>query len=138
MRTRGFAALTALMMLAAPLLAAEPPNWKVPDKNWVKGPVGWIMTEDEQKEFKKLRTDEERAAFAKTFWEKRDPTPGTPANEYEKLVMSVTDISVPSFTRSVAETGFGKMRENDHVSPGDFTERNCTRAGAGIVFRSLN
>src|SRR3989442_6739920 len=42
----------------------------------------------------------------------------TPANEYEKLVMSVTDISVPSFTRSVAETGFGKMRENDHVSPG--------------------
>jgi hypothetical protein len=42
----------------------------------------------------------------------------TPANEYEKLVISVTDISVPSFARSVAETGFGNVRENDHVSPG--------------------
>jgi len=33
------------------------------------------MTDDETKEYKKLHTDEERAAFAKTFWEKRDPTP---------------------------------------------------------------
>src|SRR5262249_43024034 len=27
----------------------------------------------------------ERAAFAKKFWEKRDPTPGTPENEYETI-----------------------------------------------------
>jgi len=57
-------------------------EWKVPDKDWGKGPVRWIMTDDEEKDYKKLRTDEERQAFAKTFWDKRDPTPGTPENEY--------------------------------------------------------
>src|SRR5437773_2138570 len=111
MRTPGFAALTALMMLAAPLLAAEPPNWKVPDKNWVKGPVGWIMTEDEQKEFKKLHTDEERAAFAKTFWEKRDPTPGTHANEFELLFwkkVESADKAYASITRPGSLTDMGK------------------------------
>lgn len=57
-------------------------DWKTPDKDWAKGPVRWIMGDDEEREYKKLRTDEERQAFAGAFWEKRDPTPGTPDNEY--------------------------------------------------------
>ncbi len=73
-----------LLLLASVLaLAAAPHDYKTPDKDWGKGPVRWILTEDEEKEWKKLRADPERAAFAKTFWEKRDPTPGTPENEYE-------------------------------------------------------
>ena len=71
-----------LFLLAAHLAAAEPPDYRTPGKDWLKGPIQWLMSEDEQKEFKKLRTDDERAAFARTFWEKRDPTPGTSENEY--------------------------------------------------------
>ena len=69
----------------AAMAAGEAPDWKTPNKDWIKGPVQWLMDDSEAKEFKKLRTDEERQAFAKTFWEKRDPTPGTPANEYESI-----------------------------------------------------
>ncbi len=61
--------------------AAEAPDYTVPNKDWLKGPARIIATDDEEKEFKKLKTDEERAEFAKKFWEKRDPTPGTPENE---------------------------------------------------------
>jgi GWxTD domain-containing protein len=71
-----------LLPIALVVLAAGPPDYKTPGKDWGKGPVKWIMTDDEEKEWKKLRTDEERAAFVKAFWEKRDPTPGTPENEY--------------------------------------------------------
>src|SRR5262245_55879305 len=71
-----------LLPIALLTLAAGPPDYKTPGKDWGKGPVKWIMTDDEEKEWKKLRTDEERAAFVKAFWEKRDPTPGTPENEY--------------------------------------------------------
>jgi GWxTD domain-containing protein len=77
--------LVLLAFAPLPTSAAGEPDWQTPNKEWVKGPVQWIMTDDEEKEFKKLKTDEERAAFAKTFWEKRDPTPGTPQNEYELI-----------------------------------------------------
>lgn len=73
------------VLLLATVAAGGPPDWKTPDKDWAKGPVQWLMSEDEQKQFKALKTDDERAAFAKSFWEKRDPTPGTPENEYEAI-----------------------------------------------------
>ncbi len=66
----------------AAMAAGEAPDWKTPTKDWTKGPVRWLMDDTEEKDFKKLKADEERQAFAKTFWEKRDPTPGTPENEY--------------------------------------------------------
>jgi len=68
---------------AASAGAATAPDYRTPNKDWLKGPVQWLMSEEEEKEFKKLRADEERAVFAKEFWEKRDPTPGTPENEYQ-------------------------------------------------------
>jgi GWxTD domain-containing protein len=83
MRLRAPALLLLLVALAPLASAATAPDWKTPNKDWARGPVQWIMSDDEEKEFKKLRTDEERAAFVKTFWEKRDPTPGTVPNEYE-------------------------------------------------------
>src|SRR5512132_2312602 len=70
--------LPILLLAASLTLAAGPVDYKSPTKDWAKGPVKWIMTADEEKEWKKLRTDEERAAFVKAFWDKRDPTPGTP------------------------------------------------------------
>ena len=79
------AAMVGLVFAASAAGAAGPPDWKTPNKDWGKGPVRWLMTEEEEKQFKALKTDEERAAFAKTFWEKRDPTPGTPDNEYEVI-----------------------------------------------------
>ena len=85
MRVRGSSILLILAFVPALVTAAGAPDWKTPNKDWAKGPVRWIMTPEEEKEFKALKTDEERAAFAKTFWEKRDPTPGTPDNEYETI-----------------------------------------------------
>src|SRR5881396_3735502 len=95
----------ALMLLAAlPLLAAGPPDYKTPGKDWAKGPVKWIMTDDEEKEWKKLRTDEERAAFVKAFWDKRDPTPGTPENEYQAVFWKKAEEADKRF-KSITDPG---------------------------------
>src|SRR5262249_37415035 len=85
MRPSAVATLLLLACTAGAARAAEPTDWKVPNKDWLKGPVQWLMSDDEQKEVKKLHTDDERAKFAKDFWEKRDPTPGTPENEFETI-----------------------------------------------------
>jgi GWxTD domain-containing protein len=85
MRVRTATVLLILALVPALVRAAAPTDWKTPTKDWAKGPVGWIMTPDEEKAYRALKTDDERAAFAKTFWDKRDPTPGTPENEYEMI-----------------------------------------------------
>ena len=93
-------------LLAALLtLAAAPPDYKVPGKDWGKGPVKWIMTADEEKEWKKLKTDEERAPFVKAFWEKRDPTPGTPENEFALIFWKKVEEADKRFTTQT-DAGF--------------------------------
>ena len=76
------ACLAALMSISLPA-AAVPEKYKTLDKNWVKGPVKWLMTKDEIKGYKKLKDEAARAAFVEKFWAERDPTPDTPMNEYE-------------------------------------------------------
>jgi GWxTD domain-containing protein len=100
------------LVLTSMAAASGPPDWKTPSKDWVKGPVGWLMSEDEEKQFKTLKSDEERTAFAKTFWEKRDPTPGTPDNEYELIFwqrVEQADKAYKTMIREGSVTDFGRV-----------------------------
>jgi len=43
----------------------------------------YIIREEEKDVFMQLKTDIDRDIFIETFWKMRDPTPGTPKNEYK-------------------------------------------------------
>jgi GWxTD domain-containing protein len=53
-------------------------------KNWMEQDVLYIITDEERKAFKALKTDEERDQFIENFWLRRDPDPDTPENEYKE------------------------------------------------------
>jgi len=55
-----------------------------PWKKWLNEDVVYIITDEEKKAFKQLRTDEEREQFVEAFWQRRDPTPDTEENEYKE------------------------------------------------------
>lgn len=61
-------------------------NLSAADKyeDWLKQEVDLIITDQEKKEFKKLKTDEAKEHFIKLFWAKRDPTPQTEKNEFKE------------------------------------------------------
>jgi GWxTD domain-containing protein len=103
MRVRASSVLWILAFVPALVLAAGPTDWKTPNKDWAKGPVHWIMTPDEEKAFRALKTDEERAAFAKSFWEKRDPTPGTPENEFEIIFWQKVEAADKNYHDQIRE-----------------------------------
>ncbi len=42
-----------------------------------------LMTEQEKADFKKLKSDADKEKFVADFWAKRDPTAGTPENEFK-------------------------------------------------------
>jgi GWxTD domain-containing protein len=69
-----------------PLVVAQaqtaPASASSPYDKWLKEEAVYIITDEERAAFKKLGTDTERKQFIEKFWARRDPTPGTPANEY--------------------------------------------------------
>jgi GWxTD domain-containing protein len=55
-----------------------------PYKQWINGPISYIITPEERAAFKKLTTDEERDQFIEEFWRRRNPTPGSPENAFKE------------------------------------------------------
>jgi GWxTD domain-containing protein len=51
---------------------------------WTSKDVEYIITGDEKKAYKALKTDEERENFIENFWRRRDPEPDTEENEYRE------------------------------------------------------
>ena len=54
-----------------------------PYKTWLEEDVAYLITPLEKDVFRKLQTDRERDVFIEAFWKHRDPTPGTPENEFK-------------------------------------------------------
>ena len=55
-----------------------------PWQKWLNEDVVYVISEPEREAFERLTTDEERQQFAEQFWGRRDPTPGTPENEFKE------------------------------------------------------
>ena len=73
-----------LMIAAMPRFAsAQDPANAGPYERWVKDDIAYIITSEERSAYKNLQRDEERKHFIEQFWLRRDPTPGTPENEYK-------------------------------------------------------
>jgi len=53
-------------------------------KKWLNEEVVYIITSRERDVFRQLETDRERDIFIEAFWKHRDPTPGTPQNEFKE------------------------------------------------------
>jgi GWxTD domain-containing protein len=55
-----------------------------PYKKWLNEEVPYIITGEERASFKKFTTDDEREQFIESFWERRNPNPGSPENEFKE------------------------------------------------------
>jgi GWxTD domain-containing protein len=77
-------AVLPVLALGIPLFAASKTKQLAPAyKKWLEEEVVWIISKTERDVFLDLKSDVERDRFMQSFWEARDPTPGTPQNEYK-------------------------------------------------------
>ena len=72
------ALLVGWQSVAAPQRPAEDADRYT---KWVNEDVVYVIDEREREAFLQLNTDDKRDHFVEQFWERRDPTPGTPRNE---------------------------------------------------------
>jgi GWxTD domain-containing protein len=104
--------LTFVAAIAATLTTAAYAQQSAKATEFCNGPAKWIMTDAEAAQCKTLTTDEAAQNFIDLFWARRDPTPGTPANEFrdrfDALVQSADQRYLSGHTK-------GSMTEPGHV-----------------------
>jgi len=85
MRSPMFVLFAALLVVAAldAGQAASKPRLPAAHRAWLEEEAVYIITATERSVFLKLQSDRERDIFIEAFWRQRDPTPGTPENEFK-------------------------------------------------------
>jgi GWxTD domain-containing protein len=104
-----FPLLAALLVAAAAPGAAEGP---VVDTRRFPRLTHLLLLPEEQALLKDLTDDKDRRELQKIFWARRDPTPGTPANEFEDNVRAVWKHADELFSypnQKGSETGCGQV-----------------------------
>ncbi|HEX9186844.1 MAG TPA: GWxTD domain-containing protein [Vicinamibacteria bacterium] len=109
-RVRRLLPLVALLhvALASPAQADSP---AVDTKRFPKL-VHLLLLPEEEALLKELKDDKDRRELQKIFWARRDPTPGTPANEFEANVRAVWKHADDLFSypnQKGSETGCGQV-----------------------------
>jgi len=82
-RNKKFILLVLALCFFAPGLQSEKNTLPAQYKKWLDEEVVYIISPMEKEVFLKLKTDKERDLFIDAFWKQRDPTPGTPGNEFK-------------------------------------------------------
>jgi GWxTD domain-containing protein len=83
-RPTAFSLILVLILSTFSVFAQDDKKEDKKKKRWLDQDVAWIITDEERKTFKALKTDDEREQFIEQFWLRRDPDPDTDANEYRE------------------------------------------------------
>jgi GWxTD domain-containing protein len=125
----------ALALAAAASARAESPA--VDTKRFPRL-VRVLLLPDEQAVLKDLKDEKDRREFQKIFWARRDPTPGTPANEFEDNVRAVWKHADDLFSypnQKGSETGCGQVlallgRPEEILGKGDAVRTPTVQVGS--------
>jgi len=119
-------AITLPVLLGAALGFAAPARAQealLPQhKTWFED-VTPIITRVERDVFLKLRTSREREIFIRFFWKQRDPTPGTPENEFRSDYESRVRFADQNFSHGSSGRGSRSERGYYHLLLGPPLER---------------
>lgn len=74
-------------------------------KEWLNR-VHYIILPQEKEVFFQLTNNRERDIFIKSFWNQRDPTPGTPQNEYKEKILQRFHYANNKLGRGTSQPGW--------------------------------
>ena len=109
--------ILALMMIISVFLCGNQIKEKdLPSKyrDWLKL-ASYIIRPEEKDVFLQLANDRERDIFVQTFWKQRDPTPGTPVNEYREEHIKRFDYANEYYRRGSPREGWMTDMGRFHV-----------------------
>jgi len=101
-------------------------------RNWLERDVTYIITKDERDAFLKLTTDEAREKFIETFWEIRNPSPGSPANTYKDEIYQRIAFADARFGIGSGVEGWRTDRGRTYITLGPPQQKQVLRNSANL------
>jgi GWxTD domain-containing protein len=101
-------------------------------RDWLERDVAYIITKDERDAFLKLTTDEAREKFIETFWEIRNPSPGSPANTYKDEIYQRIAFADARFGIGSGVEGWRTDRGRTHITLGPPQQKQVLRNSANL------
>jgi GWxTD domain-containing protein len=86
-------------------------------QEWLKM-VAYIILPQEKDVFLRLGNDRERDIFMESFWKQRDPTPGTPENEYKEEIQKRYQYVNKEFHKDTPRAGWMTDRGRIYMTLG--------------------
>lgn len=102
-----------------------------PWTRWVNEDVAYIIRSDERSAFLGLTTDAEREHFIEQFWLRRDPTPGTAANEMKEEHYRRIGVANQKFLAGSGTPGWKTDRGRIYITYGPPDELESHPVAAG-------
>ncbi|NQS90220.1 GWxTD domain-containing protein, partial [Patescibacteria group bacterium] len=100
-------------------------------REWLKQ-TQYIILAEEKEVFMQLTDDRDRDIFIETFWRKRDPTPGTPQNEYKDEHIKRFLYANEYYRRGTPREGWMTDMGRIHIILGSPTSKERFEGAAGI------
>jgi GWxTD domain-containing protein len=88
-------------------------------KRWLEEEVVYIISDQEKAIFLQLPSDEFRERFITNFWLARDPTPGTPKNEFKEEHYKRIEYANKFYGRDTTRPGWMTDRGKVHILLGE-------------------
>jgi len=101
-------------------------------RDWLERDVAYIITKDERDAFLKLTTDEAREKFIETFWEIRNPSPGSPTNSYKDEIYQRIAFADARFGIGSGMEGWRTDRGRTHITLGPPQQKQVLRNSANL------
>jgi GWxTD domain-containing protein len=115
---------TALLILAVSLsISASPaaPQKQKLEKNykeWLERDVAYFITKAEREAFLYLTSDDQRDQFIENFWRVRNPTPGSPENQFKDDVYRRIAYANAHYSIGSGEDGWRTDRGRTYITLG--------------------
>jgi len=101
-------------------------------RDWLERDVVYIITKDERDAFLKLTTDDAREKFIETFWEIRDPSPGSPTNTYKDEIYQRIAFADARFGIGSGVEGWRTDRGRTYITLGPPQQKQVLRNSANL------
>ncbi len=126
--------LLAAFLLAVPLTAAGQDRFPLSDEHqkWLEYDVVYIISDREKDAFERLQSGAEREAFIAAFWQRRDPEPLTPENEYRIEHYERIEYANTYLGREAAVPGWMTDRGRLYIQLGEPEERESFASLPGL------
>lgn len=92
----------------------------------------YIIHPEEKEVFLQLNSDRERNVFIETFWKQRDPTPGTPQNEYKDEHIRRFQYANKWFSRGSSKPGWMTDRGRIYIILGEPISKDRYPSNIGL------